>query len=83
MEKVVVHVTQNVRRSMLYVACSRATSSSGLFIVTKESEFRPPSAPSENCPVVIEMIRLESTCPFILFSSFEKCAYKYNSNYLP
>lgn len=33
MEKVVVHVNQNIRRSMLYVACSRATAASGLFIV--------------------------------------------------
>ncbi|CAG4957666.1 unnamed protein product [Parnassius apollo] len=57
LEKVVVHLKPNILRSMLYVACSRATSSKGLFIVTET--FRPPRPPSEHDSVVTEMRKLK------------------------
>lgn len=56
LEKVVVHVKPGILRSMLYVACSRATCAQGLFIVTES--FRPPRPPSDHDSVVMEMIKL-------------------------
>ncbi|XP_043472427.1 uncharacterized protein LOC122505072 [Leptopilina heterotoma] len=65
MDKVVVHVNQNVRRSMLYVACSRARTASGLFIVIKNGKFQAPSPPQNDNPVIVEMNRLESSSPLV------------------
>ncbi|GBP58779.1 ATP-dependent DNA helicase PIF1 [Eumeta japonica] len=48
LEKVVVHISKNVKRSMLYVACSRAMSSFGLFLVVNSGTFKPPSEISES-----------------------------------
>ncbi|GBP43097.1 ATP-dependent DNA helicase PIF1 [Eumeta japonica] len=59
LEKVVVHISKNVKRSMLYVACSRAMSSFGLFLVVNSGTFKPPSEISESSAVSIEMKRLE------------------------
>lgn len=62
LEKVVVHLNKNVRRAMLYVACSRATSASGLFIVHRDQEtFKPPVPPLNSNHVVKEMQRLLSS----------------------
>ncbi|XP_046974744.1 uncharacterized protein LOC124541014 [Vanessa cardui] len=58
MEKIVVHLSRNVKRSMLYVACSRATSASGLYLVTSDGNFNPPAKVSEKSAVHLEMMRL-------------------------
>lgn len=44
-------------RSLLYVACSRATTTNGLFII---GQFQAPQPPNPNDPISIELIRQES-----------------------
>jgi hypothetical protein len=57
-------LTRKLTRESLYVACSRATSLDGLFI---EGEFVPPTAPSFNDPVSLEISRLrQMRFPFAL-----------------
>ncbi|KAG8175968.1 hypothetical protein JTE90_000007 [Oedothorax gibbosus] len=55
--QVVLTIPKTMERSSLYVACSRVTSASGLFIY---GEFRPPLPPPDTHPVVQEMSRLKS-----------------------
>jgi Helicase len=52
---VVVNVKKKLRRSLLYVACSRATSYNSLFI---DGKFKAPLPPLENDAVTIELARL-------------------------
>ncbi|CAK1579077.1 unnamed protein product [Parnassius mnemosyne] len=59
LENVVVHISKTVKRSILYVACSRAMSSSELCLVVNSGRFKPPSEISESSAVNIEMNRLE------------------------
>ncbi|CAK1603851.1 unnamed protein product [Parnassius mnemosyne] len=59
LEKVVVHICKNVKRSMLYVAYSRGTSSFGLLLVVNPGRFKPPSDISESSAVSIGMKRLK------------------------
>lgn len=46
LKKVVVHIKKNLSRELLYVACSRATSLQGLYIV---GSFKPPKPLPKNC----------------------------------
>jgi hypothetical protein len=50
-------LSRKLTRESLYVACSRATSISGLFI---DGEFNPPVAPGPSDPVSCEMGRLRN-----------------------
>lgn len=59
MDRVVVHLSSYFKRSMLYVACSRARTSKGLFIIpVSGTEFPNPSPPTKTSPVATEMCRL-------------------------
>ncbi|VDN22993.1 unnamed protein product [Gongylonema pulchrum] len=53
---VVVHLTARMTCDLLYVALSRATSLSGLFII---GSFQPPRGPQNNDPLVAELRRQE------------------------
>lgn len=55
--QVVVHLNKPMRRDLLYVACSRATSAEGLFIIGK---FTPPNPIHENDYLFQEMKRWET-----------------------
>ncbi|XP_044742323.1 uncharacterized protein LOC123304800, partial [Chrysoperla carnea] len=50
--KVAVHLKNRMTRASLYVACSRATSASGLFLI---GQFIPPSPLSDSDPVAKEL----------------------------
>lgn len=56
LEQVVVHLDKGMNRQLLYVACSRATSLAGLFLVGEK--FIPPNPPTEQDSVTNEMNRL-------------------------
>ena len=58
LEKVVAFVGNFISREKLYVACSRATSLEGLFIVGR---FKPPCSPGKADPVTIEMNELHKS----------------------
>ena len=57
-EFVVVHL-DGLNRQLLYVACSRVTKSSGLYLIGK---FVPPKPPANNDIVMNELKRLENEC---------------------
>ncbi|CAG5050324.1 unnamed protein product [Parnassius apollo] len=71
LEKVVVHLKPNILRSMLYIACSRATSAQGLFIVTET--LRPPRPPSEHDSVVTEMRKLKLNSLIPIYPPAKSC----------
>ena len=54
LRQVVVHLKFPMRSDLLYVACSRATSAEGLYIIGK---FTPPNPIHENDPLFQEMKR--------------------------
>ncbi|RWS10742.1 uncharacterized protein B4U79_00026 [Dinothrombium tinctorium] len=54
-QAVAVHLSQKMRRSEIYVACSRVTKLSGLYLTGK---FMPPKPPSENDIVKIKIARM-------------------------
>lgn len=56
LERVVVHLKPTIPRCMLYVACSRATTAQGLFIVTES--FKAPRPPTNKDAIVKEMAKL-------------------------
>lgn len=58
LEKVVACVGNKISREKLYVACSRATSLEGLYIV---GQFKPPSFPGLSDPITIEMNELSKS----------------------
>ena len=58
-EIVIVHL-KGLNRQLLYVACSRVTKASGLFLIGK---FIPPAKPANNDEVMVEKKRLETECP--------------------
>ncbi|CAD7091726.1 unnamed protein product [Hermetia illucens] len=55
--KVAVHLPSNCHRALMYVACSRATSSEGLSIIN-DKEFKLPEPLSHLSPLSVEMKRL-------------------------
>ncbi len=61
LERVVACVGNKISRERLYVACSRATSLEGLYIV---GQFKPPSFPGQSDPITIEMNELAQS-PYI------------------
>ncbi|XP_070175663.1 uncharacterized protein [Littorina saxatilis] len=60
--RVAVHLTRSMKRASLYVACSRAKTAEGLYLV---GELHPPSEPSATDKVVLEMARLRKHRPII------------------
>jgi hypothetical protein len=58
LETVVVHLQNNIRRDLLYVACSRATTLNGLYLI---GTFHPPTPLNENDHLAQEIKRWEST----------------------
>jgi len=58
-EIVIVHL-KGLNRQLLYVACSRVTKASGLYLIGK---FIPPAKPANNDEVMVEIKRLETECP--------------------
>lgn len=59
---VALHTKKGMERAAVYVACSRATTSNGLYIVSK---FVPPLKMSDNENVKIEMDRIKIERPLI------------------
>ncbi|XP_075170221.1 uncharacterized protein LOC142242518 [Haematobia irritans] len=57
-ESVAVHTRSGMSRAALYVACSRATNASGLFII---GSFNPPNGFLDSDPVKIELNKLNSS----------------------
>jgi len=55
--KVVVHTSSRMERASIYVACSRATTASGLFII---GNFNPPKPPQENDKVKTQLENLRT-----------------------
>jgi len=55
---VVLSLLRKLTRALIYVGCSRATSSSGFFL---DGIFEPPLPPCPDDPVSIEMARLRSS----------------------
>lgn len=64
LERVVVHLKPTIPRCMLYVACFRATTAQGLFIVTES--FKAPRPPTNKDAIVKEMAKLRKK-PFLNF----------------
>lgn len=62
MSTVVVQLSARMERTLLYVALSRATSVSGLFLI---GNFKPPSPAKPTDEVVVEMNRLKRDCELI------------------
>lgn len=56
-ESVAVHLTRNMKRAALYVACSRATTASGLHLI---GNFKKPSKIDDNQPLKLELDSLRS-----------------------
>ncbi|XP_055845331.1 uncharacterized protein LOC129911529 [Episyrphus balteatus] len=62
--------SKKIRRSMMYVALSRVTSLTGLFII---GNFSPPNATAEENLILDELRRLRNDCKMNLsFKNFEK-----------
>lgn len=55
--KVVDHIHNRTNRAALYVACRRATSASGLYII---GQFNPPRPINNSDPVKVELDRLRT-----------------------
>lgn len=66
LDQVVACVGNKISRERLYVACSRATSLEGLFIV---GNFKPPSSPGSSDPITKEMKELAKN-PYIFQLDF-------------
>lgn len=66
MQTVTIHLGNGLERSMLYVACSRATSLEGLFLL---GDFKPPNKPSKDHSPTIEMNRMRKEA--LLIPKFE------------
>ncbi|XP_050339187.1 uncharacterized protein LOC126765663 [Bactrocera neohumeralis] len=65
--KVVVHTRPRMPRASIYVACSRATTAVGLFII---GNFIPPNKFSESDPVFREMMELSTSKALITSFDF-------------
>jgi len=59
-DRVAVHLNPGMSRASVYVACSRAKSANGLYLIGK---FQAPKKPAEQDPVQCEMTRLREQRP--------------------
>ncbi|XP_054711012.1 uncharacterized protein LOC129220608 [Uloborus diversus] len=65
--EIALHLHKGMDRASLYVACSRVTNCSGLFIV---GNFQPPPPPPLHHPVRQELLRLKTKCRISLMHSY-------------
>lgn len=70
---------QRLRKAMLYVACSRAASKEGLYILGK---FRPPLKPTSKDKVISEINRLREESKLTIPLLYKKKEYNYSIVYL-
>lgn len=69
MESVCVNMERKLSRELLYVALSRVTKLSNLYII---GTFKPPAKPKEDDPTIAEIKRLKTTMPLKLsYNSLE------------
>ena len=76
-DSVAVGMTKGMSQSLQYVAFSRVTKASGLFVL---NEYNRPAPPKEDDPMVVELQRLESIAPepmFAFLHSQENCGYQF------
>ncbi|CAG9807951.1 unnamed protein product [Chironomus riparius] len=62
LENVTILLVPRMSRSLIYVACSRAKTLDGLYLIGK---FKSPTPPRDDHPVVLEMKRLRETAQLI------------------